>query len=158
MGLFSPGFTGRAQGTDVALPPGQHLTKDFPLLSAGPTPRVPLDQWQFQITTEAGQTRQWSWAELLALPSETPTVDIHCVRRRCSPGWKPRLTSRWCTDHKIEVTVPRVPDGEVSHYLVEVFSPGDAVEIRGPAGGWFVWRPQTTHRCCWWPVGRASYR
>ncbi|MGI5121938.1 ferredoxin reductase [Marinactinospora thermotolerans] len=41
----------------------------------------------------------------------------------------------------IEVTVQRVPDGEVSPYLVEVADVGDQIEIRGPLGGWFVWRP-----------------
>jgi len=42
---------------------------------------------------------------------------------------------------RISLTVQRVDDGEVSPYLTEVFAIGDAVEIRGPAGGWFVWRP-----------------
>jgi ferredoxin-NADP reductase len=42
---------------------------------------------------------------------------------------------------KIELTIQDVPDGEVSPYLTEVLSPGDPVEIRGPVGGWFVWRP-----------------
>jgi ferredoxin-NADP reductase len=42
---------------------------------------------------------------------------------------------------RIALTVQRVADGEVSPYLTEVFSIGHAVEVRGPAGGWFVWRP-----------------
>jgi ferredoxin-NADP reductase len=41
---------------------------------------------------------------------------------------------------RVELTVQRVPDGEVSPYLIDVFSVGDPVEIRGPVGGWFVWR------------------
>jgi ferredoxin-NADP reductase len=45
---------------------------------------------------------------------------------------------------RIEMTVQLVPDGEVSPYLTEVLSVGDAVEIRGPVGGWFVWRPAET--------------
>jgi DMSO/TMAO reductase YedYZ molybdopterin-dependent catalytic subunit len=80
MAIFSPGFHGR-RTTDVQLPPGQYLTEDFPVLSAGPTPRVPLDQWEFVITNELGQKYEWSWAQLQALPQETPTVDIHCVTR-----------------------------------------------------------------------------
>ena len=44
-------------------------------------------------------------------------------------------------DDRIELTVQRVPDGEVSPYLLETFAVGDPVEIRGPIGGWFVWRP-----------------
>jgi ferredoxin-NADP reductase len=42
---------------------------------------------------------------------------------------------------RVELTVQRIPDGEVSPYLTEVFAVGDPVELRGPVGGWFVWRP-----------------
>jgi ferredoxin-NADP reductase len=45
---------------------------------------------------------------------------------------------------EIQLTVQRVPDGEVSPYLTEELKPGDQIEIRGPVGGWFVWRPQST--------------
>jgi ferredoxin-NADP reductase len=41
---------------------------------------------------------------------------------------------------RLELTVQDVPDGEVSSYLTEGLSVGDPVEIRGPVGGWFVWR------------------
>ncbi|WP_435818265.1 sulfite oxidase-like oxidoreductase [Micromonospora matsumotoense] len=78
---MSPGFQGRRRTIDPALPPGQYLTEDFPVLSAGPTPRVPLDRWEFVLATETGDELRWSWAELMALPQETPTVDIHCVTR-----------------------------------------------------------------------------
>lgn len=42
---------------------------------------------------------------------------------------------------RVEVTVQRVRDGEVSPYLVDQFPPGSAIEVRGPIGGWFVWDP-----------------
>ncbi|WP_432893015.1 ferredoxin reductase [Kribbella sp. CA-245084] len=42
----------------------------------------------------------------------------------------------------IELTVEQVPDGEVSPYLVDVINVGDPLEIRGPVGGWFVWKPE----------------
>jgi ferredoxin-NADP reductase len=45
---------------------------------------------------------------------------------------------------RVELTVQRVPDGEVSPYLTDVLSIGDPVELRGPVGGWFVWRPTDT--------------
>ncbi|AEB45792.1 MULTISPECIES: ferredoxin reductase [Micromonospora] len=45
---------------------------------------------------------------------------------------------------RIEVTVQRVPDGEVSPFLVDGYQVGDPVEVRGPLGGWFIWRPQQT--------------
>ncbi|BCJ70757.1 molybdopterin-binding protein [Catellatospora sp. IY07-71] len=65
----------------MKLPPGQYLTEDFPVLTAGPTPRVPTDTWEFVVVTEAGEKHRWSWAELMALPSEQPTVDLHCVTK-----------------------------------------------------------------------------
>ncbi len=88
MAVVSRGFTGRGR-TDPMLPPGQYLTEDFPVLSAGPTPRIELDRWQFTVTTETGQRHAWNWRELLALPSETVTVDIHCVTK-----WS-KLGTRW---------------------------------------------------------------
>jgi ferredoxin-NADP reductase len=42
----------------------------------------------------------------------------------------------------VELTVQRVPDGEVSTYLVDEVRPGDQMEVRGPVGGYFVWRPE----------------
>ncbi len=81
MGIVTPGFTGRGQDPASKLPPGQYLTHDFPVLSAGPTPRIPLDRWEFTVTTETGQRYAWTWPQLLALPSETVTVDLHCVTK-----------------------------------------------------------------------------
>src|SRR5436305_1685966 len=71
------------------LPPGQSLTRDFPVLSAGPTPRTPLDEWTFTIDGAVDAARRWTWEELLALPQETVTVDIHCVT-----GWS-KLDTSW---------------------------------------------------------------
>jgi DMSO/TMAO reductase YedYZ molybdopterin-dependent catalytic subunit len=56
------------------------VTKDFPVLSAGPTPHTPLDGWSFSVG-RPGRQKTWSWAEFRALPSEDVTVDIHCVTK-----------------------------------------------------------------------------
>jgi ferredoxin-NADP reductase len=45
---------------------------------------------------------------------------------------------------RIELTVERLPNGEVSPYLTQELAIGDRVELRGPIGGWFVWRTQQT--------------
>src|SRR5919204_2411801 len=45
-------------------------------------------------------------------------------------------------DGALELTVERLADGEVSPYLTQVLRPGDPLELRGPIGGWFVWRPE----------------
>jgi DMSO/TMAO reductase YedYZ molybdopterin-dependent catalytic subunit len=82
MSFFNRGFEGRrsAQPAGGLIPPGQHLVDDFPVLSAGPTPEPDLDTWDFTIIDETDSVAaQWTWAEIRALPSETPTVDIHCV-------------------------------------------------------------------------------
>lgn len=42
---------------------------------------------------------------------------------------------------RITLSVQRVPDGEVSPYLTQDFAVEDSIELRGPLGGWFVWRP-----------------
>jgi DMSO/TMAO reductase YedYZ molybdopterin-dependent catalytic subunit len=81
MAIVSRGFQGRRRSSDHRLPPGQYETRDFPVLSAGPTPRVDRDAWQFSVVTETGQRRSWTWSELIALPSERPVVDLHCVTK-----------------------------------------------------------------------------
>jgi DMSO/TMAO reductase YedYZ molybdopterin-dependent catalytic subunit len=81
MGILSRGFSGRRRSSDANLPPGQYLTEDFPVLSAGPTPQVDLDDWELRVTTETGDVHRWDWAALQALPQDEPTVDLHCVTR-----------------------------------------------------------------------------
>jgi len=79
---ISRGFFGRRADVDPGrLPPGQYLTRDFPVLSAGPTPRTPLDRWRFTVTSESGDRKTWTWDEFLALPAEDVTTDIHCVTK-----------------------------------------------------------------------------
>jgi DMSO/TMAO reductase YedYZ molybdopterin-dependent catalytic subunit len=62
------------------VPPGQYVTRDFPVLSAGPTPHTPLANWTFSIEG-AREPKIWTWQEFQALPAQTVTVDIHCVTR-----------------------------------------------------------------------------
>jgi DMSO/TMAO reductase YedYZ molybdopterin-dependent catalytic subunit len=80
---ISRGFRGRRQsgGDPSRLPPGQYLTRDFPVLSAGPTPRTPLEEWSLTLHGAVDDASSWTWEELLALPAETFTVDIHCVTK-----------------------------------------------------------------------------
>jgi DMSO/TMAO reductase YedYZ molybdopterin-dependent catalytic subunit len=61
------------------LPPGQYLERGFPVLSAGPTPRVPTDCWAFEVYGAVGDEKRWSWDEFHQLPRESITKDIHCV-------------------------------------------------------------------------------
>jgi len=88
---ISRGFHGRRR-RDIdssRIPPGQYVVEDFPVLSAGPTPRTPLDQWSFTIEGAVDAPASWKWEELLTLPAETFTVDIHCVTKwsKLDTGW-----------------------------------------------------------------------
>jgi DMSO/TMAO reductase YedYZ molybdopterin-dependent catalytic subunit len=86
------GFVGRRGGGPAdreRLPPGQYLTNDYPVLSAGPTPHTPFDRWTFTIEGLVRAPVTWSWQEFTALPAEDFTVDISCVTK-----WT-HLDMRW---------------------------------------------------------------
>jgi len=90
--FVSRGFVGRRRegaGAADRIPPGQHEVKDFPVLSAGPTPRVNLDKWTFTIEGLVRKPVKWTWAEFLQLPAQQFVVDIHCVTK-----WT-KLDTRW---------------------------------------------------------------
>jgi DMSO/TMAO reductase YedYZ molybdopterin-dependent catalytic subunit len=92
MPLISRGFR-RRRAADVdpsRIPPGQYVVDDWPVLSAGPTPYTPLDQWTFSITGLVDKPVTWTWEEFLALPSEDVRKDIHCVTKwsKLDVGWK----------------------------------------------------------------------
>jgi DMSO/TMAO reductase YedYZ molybdopterin-dependent catalytic subunit len=90
MSFVSRGFRGRRREGDDPnrVPPGQYVTDGFPVLSAGPTPHTSLDMWSFEIVGGA-EPKGWTWKEFRTLPSETVTVDIHCVTR-----WS-KLDTEW---------------------------------------------------------------
>jgi len=101
MAVISRGFRRRRED-NPALPPGQYLTTDFPVLSAGPTPQIATDDWSFTLTG-AGAARSWTWQEFTALPSEEVTVDIHCVT-----SWS-KLGTTW-RGISVDVLLADVPD------------------------------------------------
>ena len=79
IGRVSPvsrGFHGRrheSAGLARRVPPGQFVTKDFPVLSAGPTPHTRLDKWTFSIKQAGGTSMSWGWQQMQALPAEDVT-------------------------------------------------------------------------------------
>ena len=89
--MATRGFHGRRSAADPSrVPPGQYLTSDFPVLSAGPTPHTSLDTWTFSIRdTDGSDLAHWTWKEFTALRTTDVTVDIHCVTK-----WS-KLDTRW---------------------------------------------------------------
>src|SRR3954465_2240261 len=83
-GFLSRGFSGRRRvDPELAkrLPPGQYVEDGFPVLSAGPTPRIDPDEWGFRIEGMVAVPRGWPAAEFRELPFEEIPCDIHCVTK-----------------------------------------------------------------------------
>jgi DMSO/TMAO reductase YedYZ molybdopterin-dependent catalytic subunit len=86
------GFTGRRRGEGEAqdrVPPGQFVTSDFPVLTAGPTPQTAVADWSLALQHGGKLLGKWSWDAFNALPQTEVTVDIHCVTK-----WS-KLDTRW---------------------------------------------------------------
>jgi DMSO/TMAO reductase YedYZ molybdopterin-dependent catalytic subunit len=82
MARISRGFRGRGRAADPSrVPPGQYVTDDFPVLSAGPTPEIALEEWRLTIAGEVDAPVTWTWDQFQALPHEEVTTDIHCVTK-----------------------------------------------------------------------------
>ena len=89
MAVISDGFIGRRSSAERVLPPGQYLTNDFPVLSAGPTPVVSREQWTFDVTDVWGEQRRWNFNDLLDAGPEDIEADLHCVT-----GWS-KFDTHW---------------------------------------------------------------
>jgi DMSO/TMAO reductase YedYZ molybdopterin-dependent catalytic subunit len=105
-------FRGRRRfdGDPSRIPPGQYLTDDFPVLSAGPTPHTPVPEWTFTVRGAVDAPASWTWDEFRALPSDSVMVDIHCVTK-----WS-KLDTRWTG-----VAIDTLLDGirtDASHVVV----------------------------------------
>jgi DMSO/TMAO reductase YedYZ molybdopterin-dependent catalytic subunit len=88
--MVTRGFFGRRHPEPPRpIPPGQYLENGFPVLSAGPTPRVPLDSWSFSLEYKGEKLASWTWDQVKALPQTELTVDIHCVTK-----WS-KLDTKW---------------------------------------------------------------
>ena len=87
----SRGFVGRRRSPAeaVRVPPGQYVTPEFPILSAGPTAHTPLAQWSFALQEGPNRLTEWNWQQFEALPQTNVTVDIHCVTK-----WS-KLDTQW---------------------------------------------------------------
>jgi DMSO/TMAO reductase YedYZ molybdopterin-dependent catalytic subunit len=88
----SRGFKSRRAQTPDAdrVPPGQYVTTDFPVLSAGPTPLSDLATWSFALQLGGSVLAKWSWDEFQALPQTDLHTDIHCVTKwsKLGTNWR----------------------------------------------------------------------
>src|SRR3954454_23163959 len=83
MSPLSRGFHGRRPTVDATrVPPGQSVTRDFPVLSAGPTPHTPLDEWSFTIRGAVDEPVSWPWEEFTALASVSILLSVYSSKTR----------------------------------------------------------------------------
>jgi ferredoxin-NADP reductase len=102
----------------------------------------------------------WQLCEVVELVEETPQVKTLVLE---APGWPGHLAGQHVDVRltaedgyqaqrsysiasapegtRLELTVERLDDGEVSPYLTDELRRGDQIELRGPVGGYFVWEP-----------------
>jgi len=78
--LVTRGFFGKKEKND-RVPPGQYLENRFPVLSAEPTPKISLSDWNLSIIYEDEVLCKINWDNLKSLTSKEITKDIHCVTR-----------------------------------------------------------------------------
>lgn len=85
------GFKGKRKSEDKEkrTPPGQHLTDDFPVLTAGPTQYLTLKDWRFGMSGLVSEPREWSYQEMRKLGLQDFSCDIHCVT-----SWS-KLDTKW---------------------------------------------------------------
>jgi DMSO/TMAO reductase YedYZ molybdopterin-dependent catalytic subunit len=123
--MATRGFTGRRRrGADDPgrLPPGQYLTEDFPVLSAGPTARVGLAQWRFTLKVGPKPVKSWDWAAFNRLPMSDVTRDIHCVTQwsRFDTHWRGVMVDDLLTDAGLVPPTPWVLAHSVDGYSTNV--------------------------------------
>jgi ferredoxin-NADP reductase len=111
----------------------------------GDVPRI--GSWQaarvLDIRPETARVKTFR----LSLPEPAPYMaGQHFIVRLTAPdGYTAQRSYSVATppdDDEIELTIERLPDGEVSTFLHDETVVGDMIEVRGPIGGWFVWDGQ----------------
>ena len=137
--MATRGFFGRQRAPSAVadrLPPGQYLEKGFPVLTAGPTPRVDTGEWSFTLEGLVDEPRTWSWEEAHAFPASTFEGDIHCVTR-----WSKLGTS--FTGVSIDTLLDMVDVAESATHILAFCYGGyttnlPLADVRG-GQAWIVW-------------------
>jgi len=130
-GRFLTGKTSRPE--DQRLPPGQHLTRDWPVLDLGIVPNVPREHWRLDLYGAVEHPASLDWTAFLALPQSKSVSDIHCVTT-----WS-RYDNAWqgvATADVLDLVMPRDDamavllygnDGYTTNLALEDFAAADAL-------------------------------
>ena len=122
--MVTRGFRGRNVPPELSdrIPPGQHLVADFPVLSAGPTPRISTADWSFTLRVGPKPVKTWSWQEFTALHVTRMTRDIHCVTTwsKLNTSWEGILIDDLLAAAGLEPPTPFVLVHSVDGYSTNV--------------------------------------
>lgn len=122
--MATRGFSGKGRPPETKdrIPPGQYVTEDFPVLSAGPTPRVSLDAWRFTLRVGPKPVKQWTWEEFNRLPMTGITRDIHCVTRwsKFDTAWEGVSIDDLLADAGLEAPTPWILAHSTDDYTTNV--------------------------------------
>jgi len=130
-GRFLTGKISRAE--DERLPPGQHLTRDWPVLDLGLTPNISRERWRLDVYGAVEQPIFWDFAQFIAQPQTRSVSDIHCVTT-----WS-RYDNQWeglavrdllvaCQPHEdARHLVLHSYDGYTTNLTIEDFAAEDAL-------------------------------
>jgi DMSO/TMAO reductase YedYZ molybdopterin-dependent catalytic subunit len=102
----------REQAVADRLPPGQYLTDKWPVLHYGGVPKVDLATWDFRVSGLVEEPLRLTFDEVMALPRQTVTADVHCVTR-----WS-MLDSSWEGIPVREIIDRARPKPEATHVMV----------------------------------------
>ena len=78
LAMVTRGFEPRRPSQSNRIPPGQYEVDTFPVLTAGPTQRIDLDEWRLTVTDGAVSV-DYDWQSLHTVGSKSIDVDLHCV-------------------------------------------------------------------------------
>ena len=115
------------------LPPGQHVEDGFPVLTAGPTPEIALEEWRFRIDGMVATPVEWSWQEFAGLAFEDVPCDIHCVTSWSKLGTSFRGVS---LDTLVEAAEPL--DAFATAYCVGGYTTNVAIDDLSDGKAWIV--------------------
>jgi DMSO/TMAO reductase YedYZ molybdopterin-dependent catalytic subunit len=134
-------LTGRhARPDEQRLPPGQHLTQDWPVLDLGTTPPISRERWRLDVYGAVAQPLFWDWAQFMAQPQSDFVSDIHCVTT-----WS-RYDNRWqgvATRDLLEACQPHEQarhivlhsyDGYTTNLSLDDFAAADAMIVHSWSG------------------------
>jgi DMSO/TMAO reductase YedYZ molybdopterin-dependent catalytic subunit len=134
-GRFLTGKTSRPE--ERRLPPGQHLTRDWPVLDLGIVPNVPREHWRLDLYGAVEHPASLDWKAFLALPQSKSVSDIHCVTT-----WS-RYDNAWqgvATADVLDLVMPRDDatavllygnDGYTTNLPLADFAAEDALFVHG---------------------------